>query len=74
MLLKRIEDELSGEIGSLVLKYQAIVQETCQQKSREILTTTIQRYAASHTAEIDREHGRYPQRRDEREDHRPRGA
>ena len=52
MLLKRIEDELSGEVGSLVLKYQAIVQESCQQKSREILTTTIQRYAASHTAEM----------------------
>ena len=42
----------SGEVGSLVLKYQALIQETCQQKSREILTTTIQRYAASHTAEI----------------------
>ena len=51
MLLKRIEDELSHEIGGLVMKHQAIVQETCQQKSREILTTTIQRYAASHTAE-----------------------
>ena len=52
LLLKRIEEELRGEVGSLVLKYQAIVQESCQQKSREILTTTIQRYAASHTAEI----------------------
>ena len=27
-------------------------QETCQQKCREILTTAIQRYAASHTAEV----------------------
>ncbi len=52
VLLKRVEDELRGELGSLVLKYQNIVQESCQQKSREILTTTIQRYAASHTAEI----------------------
>jgi ribonuclease Y len=52
LLLKRVEEELSGEVGSLVLKYQALVQERCQQKTREILTTTIQRYAASHTAEV----------------------
>jgi ribonuclease Y len=52
LLLKRIEDELRGEVGNLVLKYQATVHDACQQKSREILTTTIQRYAASHTAEI----------------------
>jgi ribonuclease Y len=52
LLLKRTEEELRGEVGSLVLKYQVMAQETCQQKSREILTTTIQRYAASHTAEI----------------------
>jgi ribonucrease Y len=52
LLLKRIEDELRGEVGNLVLKYQTIVHDACQQKSREILTTTIQRYAASHTAEI----------------------
>jgi ribonuclease Y len=52
LLLKRTEEDLKGEVGSLVLKYQLMVQESCQQKSREILTTTIQRYAASHTAEI----------------------
>jgi ribonuclease Y len=52
LLLKRIEDELSGEVGGLILKYQAVVQESCQQKCREILTATIQRYAASHTAEV----------------------
>jgi ribonucrease Y len=51
MLLKRVEDELNREIGGLILKHQAMVQEGCQQKTREILTTTIQRYAASHTAE-----------------------
>jgi ribonuclease Y len=52
LLLKRVEEELSSEVGGLVLKYQALTLETCQQKSREILTTTIQRYAASHTAEV----------------------
>ncbi len=52
LLLKRTEDELKGEVGGLVLKYQLALEESCQRKSREILTTTIQRYAASHTAEV----------------------
>ena len=47
-----MEAELASDVGIRVLKYQAIVQEGCQQRSREILTTTIQRYAASHTAEV----------------------
>ena len=52
LLLKRVEDELAAEVGNLVLKYQAMAQESCQQKGREILATTIQRYAAAHTAEV----------------------
>ena len=52
LLLKRVEEDLHGEVGGLILKYQAVVREGCQQKAREILTTTIQRYAASHTAEV----------------------
>ncbi len=52
MLLSRVEGELAAEVGNRVLKYQALVQESCQQKCREILTTTIQRYAAAHTAEV----------------------
>jgi ribonuclease Y len=52
LLLKRIEAELAAEVGVRVLKYAAIAQEGCAQKCREILTTTIQRYAASHTAEV----------------------
>jgi ribonuclease Y len=51
MLLKRVENDLSREIGGLILKHETTVQEACLQKTREILTTTIQRYAASHTAE-----------------------
>jgi ribonuclease Y len=51
-LLRRVEEDLHGEVGGLILKYQAFVREGCQQKAREILTTTIQRYAASHTAEV----------------------
>jgi ribonuclease Y len=52
LLLKRVEEELKGEVGSLVLRHEAAVRESCQLKAREILTTTIQRYAASHTAEV----------------------
>ncbi|MGC8639501.1 MAG: ribonuclease Y [Isosphaeraceae bacterium] len=52
MLLKRVEEELRGEVGLLVQRYEASVRETCQQRAREILTTVIQRYAAPHTAEV----------------------
>jgi ribonucrease Y len=51
-LLKRVEDELRAEVGSLILKHQAAVRETSQQRAREILTMVIQRYAAAHTAEV----------------------
>ncbi len=52
LLLKRVEEDLRGEVGGMVLKHQAAIRDSCQQKAREILTTTIQRYAASHTAEV----------------------
>jgi ribonuclease Y len=52
MLLKRVEEDLRGEFGLMIQRHEAAVRETCQQRAREILTTTIQRYAAPHTAEI----------------------
>ena len=52
LLLKRVEEELRGEVGGLVLKYQSALREGCQNKARELLTTAIQRYAAPHTAEV----------------------
>ncbi len=52
MLLTRVQEELRGEVGGLIMRHEASVRETCQQRAREILTTTIQRYAASHTAEV----------------------
>lgn len=52
LLLKRVEEELRAEAGSLILKQQAALRENAQQRAREILTTTIQRYAAAHTAEV----------------------
>jgi ribonuclease Y len=51
MLLTRLNEELAHEVGGLILKHEQYLRETCQQKAREILATTIQRYAAGHTAE-----------------------
>src|SRR5262249_13284675 len=52
VLLRRVEEELRGEVGNLILKHQAACRESCQNKAREILTNAIQRYAAPHTAEV----------------------
>jgi ribonucrease Y len=51
LLMTRLEDELSHEVGGMVLKHEQELRETCQQKAREVLATAIQRYAAGHTAE-----------------------
>ncbi len=51
LLLGRLEDDLRHEVGGLILKHEQILKETCQQRTREVLATAIQRYAAAHTAE-----------------------
>jgi ribonucrease Y len=51
LLLRRVENDLRHEVGGLILRHEQALRETCQQKAREILATTIQRYAAAHTAE-----------------------
>ena len=51
ILLRRVEGELSHEMGGLILKHEQTLRETANQKSREVLATAIQRYAAAHTAE-----------------------
>ena len=50
-LFSRLEDELKHEVGGLILKHDQILKETSAQRSREVLATAIQRYAAGHTAE-----------------------
>ncbi len=52
LLMRRVADELRGEVGAMVLKHESEIRDASQQKAREILTSTIQRYAASHTAEV----------------------
>jgi ribonucrease Y len=50
-LLKLLEDELSEEVGTRIAQHEKRVQELCEEKSREILIMSTQRYAASHTGD-----------------------
>ena len=50
-LLTMLDKELQHETGAIILKHQRKVEETCRQQARELLITTLQRYAAAHTAE-----------------------
>ncbi len=51
LLLRRLQEELSHEVGGLILKHDQMLKETTVAKAKEILATAIQRYAAGHTAE-----------------------
>ncbi len=50
-LLELIDSQLRQETGAIILKHEKQVNETCEQKAREVLLTALQRYAAAHTAE-----------------------
>ena len=50
-LLEMLDRELQRETGALIVKYNKKVEETCKQHARELMITTLQRYAAAHTAE-----------------------
>lgn len=50
-LLEMLETQLQQETGAVILKHQKQVNEICEEKSREVMLTCLQRYAASHTAE-----------------------
>ncbi len=50
-LMRSLEKELEQEIGTAVLRHQRRLTEVVDAKSREMLLTAIQRYAAAHTAE-----------------------
>ncbi|QEG23682.1 ribonuclease Y [Mariniblastus fucicola] len=51
-LLKLLEDELADEVGGRILRHEKQMEEICQQKSRDILTMTMQRLASDHTANL----------------------
>jgi ribonuclease Y len=50
-LLDQLSRELTQEQGALILKHQKELEEASDAKAKEILITSIQRFAAAHTAE-----------------------
>ena len=50
-LLEILDGQLQKETGALILAHEQKLAEICEQKTREVLLTSIQRYAAAHTAE-----------------------
>jgi len=50
-LLEILDEQLQRETGAVILKHEKQIAETCDQKARELLLTSLQRYAATHTAE-----------------------
>jgi ribonuclease Y len=51
MLLERLEKEMIEEVAARIQKYEEQARTQGEEKAREILATTIQRYAAEHTAD-----------------------
>ncbi len=52
LLLKRLEDECEHEMSVLIQRKTEEAAETADEKSREIISTAIQRYAAEQTCEV----------------------
>lgn len=50
-LLEMLDRELLQETGARILEHEKKLVEVCEPKARDMLITTIQRYAASHVAE-----------------------
>lgn len=50
-LLKLLETDLANETGAIILKHEQKVKETCEERTREMLISSIYRYAAPHIAD-----------------------
>jgi len=50
-LLERLEKELVREQGALIMRHEKQILEKCDSKAKEMIITSMQRFAASHTAE-----------------------
>ena len=50
-LLEILDAQLQQETGAAILRYDKQLAEICEQKAREIIVASLQRYAAAHTAE-----------------------
>jgi ribonuclease Y len=52
LLLKRLEDECEHEMSTLIQRKVEEATESAEDRSREIMNTAIQRYAAEHTCDV----------------------
>jgi ribonuclease Y len=50
-LLKRLEQDLKNETGSLILKHEQELRQNSEKMAREIVGMAVQRYASTHTSE-----------------------
>ena len=50
-LLELLNTQLTQEVGAVILKHEKKLEAACEEKSRDIILSAIQRYAAPHTAE-----------------------
>ncbi|HUY32247.1 MAG TPA: ribonuclease Y [Pirellulales bacterium] len=50
-LLEMLDRELTHEAGAAIMRHEKHVAALCEEKSREVLITSLQRYAATHTAD-----------------------
>jgi ribonuclease Y len=50
-LLERLDTELAHEQGALIMRFEKQLAETSDAKAKEMLLTSVQRFAAAHTAE-----------------------
>ncbi|MBM4004163.1 MAG: ribonuclease Y [Planctomycetes bacterium] len=50
-LMGLLEEELSREMGTAILRHEKQLKEVCDERARSILLTALHRYAAAHTAE-----------------------
>ncbi len=52
MLLKRVESQLSNEVGGLILTHKSKLKDEAEKEAREIIGMAVQRYAAEHTSQM----------------------
>ncbi len=50
-LLEMLDVQLKKETGSMIMKHEKQLAEACEEKTRELILSSLQRYAAVHTAE-----------------------
>src|SRR5437867_774816 len=51
LLLERLEKDLAQAVASRIQRHEEALRQTCEEKARRILATSIHRYAAEHTAD-----------------------